>query len=431
MNRWKQLDPLMQRQGEEVLQRLLVCGHQAYFVGGCVRDELMGRSVHDMDIATSAMPEEVISIFSRTVPTGLQHGTVTVLMENYSFEVTTFRRESNYEDHRRPSSVEFVKAIAHDLQRRDFTMNAIACDLEGELTDPYGGQQDIVDGIIRCVGKAEERFDEDALRMMRAVRFASVFAFRPVKSLWSALLRDRDKLSYIAMERIRAELERIILGPNPLRGLELLRRSRLLDFAKAPIPNYTETQNGYLDAIERVSSDSSELRWSLLLQGLGSSGEETLSLMRSWTFPASVLQATADIIMFDEFISQLNTAFSLDRDSEQLRKGWIQLELRFGPAASVNWLSRQRILESVMDQAEMYRLYEQARKWHDGMVVYRLTDLAVSGGEIMGCLGRKGGPWLGELMKNILLDVALGDLPNEKGPILEHAKVVVNKQNES
>lgn len=431
MNLWKQIDPLMQRQGEEVLHLLLHHGHQAYFVGGCVRDELMGRPVHDMDIATSAKPEEVISIFPRTVPTGLQHGTVTVLMDTYSYEVTTFRKESQYEDHRRPSNVEFVEGIVQDLQRRDFTMNAIACDINGELTDPYGGHRDIVHEMIRCVGKAEERFDEDALRMMRAVRFASVFAFRPVKSLWSALIKDRDKLSYIAMERVRAELERIILGPYPLRGLEILRRSRLLDYAKAPIPNQEGVQPVYLLGLEKVPPESPEMRWSLLMQGLGVHGEETLKMMREWTFPNTIMQAASDLIHFDEAWRQLVFPTPESQDMEVMRRGWIALELRFGEATAANWLTRQEVLNSLMNEENLSRLQPSAWKWHHDMALHRISDLAASGGDVISYLGRKGGPWLGELMKNLVWSVACGDLPNEKESILEYAKVVVNSQNES
>lgn len=226
----------MAASGEQVLRILETAGFRAYFVGGCVRDELMGRPVHDMDIATSAGPDQVMELFERTAPTGLAHGTVTVLMEGQSFEVTTFRKETGYKDHRRPSEVQFVDGIEEDLQRRDFTMNAIAMDLDGRLVDPYGGRRDIEHGWIRCVGKAEERFEEDALRMLRAIRFASVFGFKPLKSVWRALLAAKGSMAYIAAERIRSELERIVLGPLPQRGLALLARSGLLASAAAPLP---------------------------------------------------------------------------------------------------------------------------------------------------------------------------------------------------
>lgn len=420
MNQWTQVDPLMQRQGEAVLEKLLEGGYQAYFVGGCVRDELMGRPVHDMDIATSAKPEEVIALFSRTVPTGLQHGTVTVLMDGYSFEVTTFRKESQYEDHRRPTHVEFVNGIVQDLQRRDFTMNAIACDVHGKLTDPYGGQVDILHGVIRCVGKAEERFDEDALRMMRAVRFTSVFAFRPVKSLWSALLRDRDKLSFIAMERIRAEMERMIEGPHPLRGLEILRRSGLIYYVKAPIPNVDHPRMEYIEALPEMTPNPPVLRWSLLLQGLGVQSKEAPSMMKSWTFSGEVIEGTTDIIRFDEHWQSIRKQ---SKDCELLCREWINLELKYGQEIALNWLIRQQLMSS---EVEITRMREQEWVWHHGIIVHHISELVVSGGDVISFLGKKGGPWLGELMKVLLFRVACGDLPNVKEDILEHVKAVVN-----
>lgn len=431
MNSWKQVDPLMQRQGEEVLHRLLESGFQGYFVGGCVRDELMGRAVHDMDIATSANPEQVITLFDRTVPTGIQHGTVTVLKEDYHFEVTTFRKESSYGDHRRPSSVQFVDDITEDLQRRDFTMNAIARDIAGNLIDPFHGREDIELGIIRCVGIAAERFDEDALRMMRGIRFAAVFAFRPVKSMWRALLEGRDKLSYIAMERIRVELEKIVLGVHPLRGLALIERSGLLSYVKVPIHLPNELRRDLLGALVYVEGDYSEIRWSLLVQGLGIPGVEVSRLMKAWTFPNSVAQSTSEIVLFDEAWSEVRTRIN-PQNEEQLRRDWIQLQVRFGKPVVARWLQRQAILlqEGCVLEAEEaqteFRSLELTRRWYEGVAVHSVQDLAVSGSEVLSITGKKGGPWLGELMKQWLLSVAMGDIPNEKALLLEQAKAVVN-----
>ncbi|MFD3258886.1 CCA tRNA nucleotidyltransferase [Paenibacillus lentus] len=435
MRVWKQVDPLMQHQGEKVLKALLESGYSAYFVGGCVRDELMNRPVHDMDIATSAKPETVMELFERTIPTGLQHGTVTVLMGDYPFEVTTFRKESHYEDHRHPAAVEFVDGIIEDLQRRDFTMNAIARSLDGELTDPFLGLPDIRRGIIRCVGEAEERFDEDALRMMRAIRFASVFGFRPVKSLWRALLKGRDKLSYVAMERIRAELERLLLGSNPLRGLELLRRSQLLHYAKNPfkeLREQTQEQEERLQALGDMPAEPQELRWSMLLQGLGVSGLAAEARMKEWTFSNHVAQTTAEIMMFDETWHEMRAGIGRE-DQERLRRGFIELQLLYGQTISGLWLERQsRWLDSKGSEGQeaRLRLNEEERRWHRTVPVHDLKELAIRGGDVLTALGQRGGPWLGELMKRILLLVAVGDAPNEKEYLLEYVKAVV-KQNGS
>ncbi|HEY2494310.1 MAG TPA: CCA tRNA nucleotidyltransferase, partial [Paenibacillus sp.] len=206
----------MAEQSERVLQTLLHHGYEAYWVGGCVRDELIGRPVHDMDMTTSALPDMMIELFDHTVPTGISHGTITVLLHGHAFEVTTFRIDGTYKNHRRPEEVTFVQEVVEDLRRRDFTMNAIARDVKGHYIDPFAGQQDVERGIIRCVGDPEERFEEDALRMVRCIRFASVFDYRITHNTWKGLRKKRDKLAFIAMERIRVELEKVIAGNHPL-----------------------------------------------------------------------------------------------------------------------------------------------------------------------------------------------------------------------
>ncbi|WP_410768392.1 CCA tRNA nucleotidyltransferase [Fontibacillus sp. BL9] len=443
MSPWKMVDPLMRRQGEKVLRHLLENGYQAYFVGGCVRDELMGRPVHDMDIATSAKPEEVIGLFERTVPTGIQHGTITVLLEDHAFEVTTFRKEAEYEDHRRPTSVEFVEGIVEDLRRRDFTMNAIAGDVGGELIDPFGGQADIKAKVIRCVGSAPDRFDEDALRMMRGIRFASVFAFRPVKSLWSALRSGRSKISFIAIERIRVELEKMVLGPDPVRGLALLQRSGLLEYVKAPVPEAALTslpsgeQLSLLNAIEQVKPDAPEIKWSLLLQALDVSGEEATGLMKAWTFSNAVGKGTADLIRFDEAWNQARSELNHE-GPEMLRRKWIEVQLAFGKAVAAGWIERQNILlhadvknSPSLDNLAAHLFEQEEAKWHGEPVVNTLQELAITGGDVMRVSSKKGGPWLGELMNTMLLKVAAGDWPNDRDALLEQAKVVVNEHGAS
>ncbi|MEK5165083.1 CCA tRNA nucleotidyltransferase [Paenibacillus sp. FSL R5-0527] len=448
MNRWTQVDPLMVNQGEKVLHILLERGFQAFFVGGCVRDELMGRPVHDMDIATSAKPEDVVAVFERTVPTGIEHGTVTVLMDDYAFEVTTFRKESQYEDHRRPASVEFVDAVNEDLLRRDFTMNAIARDIDGALIDPYGGQCDIKRGLIRCVGAAEERFEEDALRMLRAVRFASVFGFRPAKSLWRALLRGKDKLSYIAMERVRTELEKVVLGDRPLRGLALLERSGLLRHVKAALPEAggaanaepdpagrsrarltrqllaAEPRRELLAALPELPPEPQALRWSLLLQALGTAGEDVIPLMKGWTFPNKAAEETAAIVRFDE---AWRRAGAEEREAASLRRRWVVLQVTLGQTAAACWLGRQAAVLAAASLSEAQRIAERerldlARRWHGEVRAHALSELAVSGKDVLELTGQKGGPWLGELMKQLLLSVAAGEVHNDKQALLEYVK---------
>ena len=201
---------------DRILAELEKHGFEAYMVGGCVRDDIMGRTCHDTDITTNALPEEIIDVFEgyKIIPTGIKHGTVTVLCEGVPFEITTYRIDGRYSDHRRPDSVRFTSDITADLARRDFTVNAIAMDRRGNTVDPFGGRADIENRIIRCVGAPEKRFGEDALRIMRAVRFASQLGFRIDDATAAAVHGMKEQLSGISAERIRDELDKLICGVN-------------------------------------------------------------------------------------------------------------------------------------------------------------------------------------------------------------------------
>lgn len=197
-----------------ILKMLNDAKYSAYLVGGCVRDMLMERPIHDFDITTSAFPDEVSKVFSGydIIPTGLKHGTVTLILENEPFEITTFRIDGDYSDSRRPDNVQFTTDINKDLARRDFTMNAIAMDINGNIIDPYGGRKDITNRIIRCVGDPHKRFTEDALRILRCVRFASKTGFSIEKNTSDAAFALKDRLDLVSKERVRDELDKMLCG---------------------------------------------------------------------------------------------------------------------------------------------------------------------------------------------------------------------------
>ena len=199
----------------QILFTLQVHGYPAYLVGGCVRDLLMEKRPHDWDICTAALPEQVQSLFPVTRPTGLQHGTVTVVIGSKQVEVTTFRTEGGYADHRHPDRVSFVGELTEDLGRRDFTMNAIAVSADGLLADPYGGVEDIRARRIRCVGEAETRFEEDALRMLRALRFSAKLGFTIEIGTLLAIQAKAPLAAGLAAERVREELEKLLLSDAP------------------------------------------------------------------------------------------------------------------------------------------------------------------------------------------------------------------------
>lgn len=200
----------------KAMGRLEQGGFEAYAVGGCVRDSLLGSKPHDWDMTTSATPEQTIAVFKgfRTIPTGLKHGTVTVIIDSHPIEITTMRVDGAYSDNRHPEKVSFTKKIEEDLSRRDFTVNAMAYNPKTGIVDPYGGRDDLKNRTIRCVGNADTRFGEDALRILRAIRFACVLGFDIEKETSESVIRNRALLSNISSERIRVELIKLLCGKN-------------------------------------------------------------------------------------------------------------------------------------------------------------------------------------------------------------------------
>ncbi|MDF2909011.1 MAG: hypothetical protein K0R34_4332, partial [Herbinix sp.] len=201
----------------DIIEELMQHGYEAYAVGGCVRDMVLGREPEDWDITTSATPYEVKKIFRRTVDTGIVHGTVTVLKDKEHYEVTTYRLDGEYEDNRHPKQVEFTSSLTEDLKRRDFTINAMAYNEKEGFIDLFGGMEDLNKGLIRCVGSAEERFDEDSLRILRAVRFSAQLNFTIEEHTLCAIEAKAENLKNISAERIRVELTKLLISDHPNR----------------------------------------------------------------------------------------------------------------------------------------------------------------------------------------------------------------------
>ena len=202
---------------DKILNNLQDAGFEAYYVGGCVRDRLLGRPIHDWDITTSALPEQTMACFPHCIPTGIKHGTVTVVEGNIQAEVTTYRTDGSYADGRHPDQVVFVRSLREDLARRDFTINAMAMSVDGTVVDLYGGREDLNAGIIRCVGDPELRFREDALRMLRACRFSAQLDFDIEPATKAAMSRCAHLCAGLSVERIRDEIEKTLLSAHPER----------------------------------------------------------------------------------------------------------------------------------------------------------------------------------------------------------------------
>ncbi|MFJ2044168.1 CCA tRNA nucleotidyltransferase [Paenibacillus taichungensis] len=426
MVQWTQVDHEMARQSEQVLRTLNETGYEAYWVGGCVRDELLERSVDDMDITTSASPEQVMELFADCIPTGLQHGTVTVRSGGFYFEVTTFRTESEYKDNRRPTAVQFVQDVKEDLQRRDFTMNALAMDRDGNIVDPFGGQSDIQDGRVRCVGSAAERFGEDALRMLRCVRFASVFDFKIAYNTWKGLVRQKDLLQHIAMERVRTEMVKMMAGPHPLRGLELLFRSQALEHVKAPI-SMERFNKALMSNMEQLNQENVLLRWSIVLIAGHYTRDEADALLRKWTFSNDDRSRINGVLQVEQLI---RTVVQEQKDEETLRSEWIVTVLSGGRQATEDWLIIQQLLptgwrdQEVLHEEQIVLIQSRGAAWSQSMKVNELKDLHITGENVLQLLGRKGGPWLGQLMKHLLRETAIGNIANQHDMLTNEVKRV-------
>lgn len=270
------LDAKLPRPVMQVLETLQENGFQAYIVGGALRDLLMNKTPHDYDIATDAFPKTVMKLFRHTIPTGIKHGTVLVIEEGMPIEVTTFRKEGAYKDHRHPDQVEFVKDILEDLKRRDFTINAMAWNPKEGLIDPFGGYADILNKKIRAVGNPDLRFEEDALRMIRAWRFAAKLGFEIEEETGKALKKNERLIDTVAAERIRKELEEI-LKSNPkvidqMTGLLqkwIPELDIMLHTEQNNVHHYTDVLHHTLDAVSASPSKKPEVLFALLLHDTG------------------------------------------------------------------------------------------------------------------------------------------------------------------
>lgn len=267
-----------------ILETIEAAGYEAYFVGGSVRDTLLNKPIHDVDIATSAYPEEIKRIFQRTVDTGIDHGTVMILDHGTGYETTTFRTESTYTDFRRPDEVTFVRSLTDDLKRRDFTVNALALTKTGEVIDLFGGVADLNEKVLRAVGKAEERFHEDALRMMRAVRFAAQLDFKIDNETLAAISANAALLANIAIERINIEFTKLMQGPAASYGLVELIKSGLNKYMPM-LGNSDRDLAALALLLQQGQPVTDNQAWTLLAFELGLNPEATGRFLKAWKQP--------------------------------------------------------------------------------------------------------------------------------------------------
>ncbi|MGM9923139.1 MAG: CCA tRNA nucleotidyltransferase [Bacillus sp. (in: firmicutes)] len=373
-----------------ILQKLEAGGFEAVFVGGCVRDYLLKRPIHDVDIATSATPQEVKRIFKKTVDVGIQHGTVLVIENGASYEITTYRAESEYEGNRKPKEVKFIRSLQDDLERRDFTMNAIAMNARGEIIDPFEGRQAIQNELIDTVGNAGERFSEDALRMMRALRFVSQLSFTCSDRTLQALCEHRDLLHNISIERITAEFEKLLDGRNVQQALRLLLDTQLFRY----MPGFAakEAELAQASRYDVRTLDSLDEKWALLLYFV-TSLDEIEMFLRAWKLPVKrirSIQAILRAVHAGNFQNKM-TLFTNGLDCS---------------------LSAVR-LASLIKYKNPQSIEEQVISMWNALPIRETSQLAVDGTLLKEWSSRPQGPWIKETLHIITEKVLNLEIPNE------------------
>lgn len=354
----------MREQAVELIKQ----NHKAYFVGGVVRDHLLGVKYKDVDITTSATPDEVEQIFDNTIPTGKEFGTITVVVEKELYEVTTFRADGKYTDSRRPDQVKFSQTIEEDLSRRDLAINAIAMDIDGNIIDPFNGTKDLKHKIIRTVGRPQERFREDPLRMLRAIRFVSKLDFLMDAETFQAIKKLKHKIRLVSKERILKELEGILLGKGVKTALKLLIESELLKEIK--------DIKIHIGNIEKLPfSMSTRLAYLLKEEKQYKDFLESLPMMKILRKEVqSILQHLDKIDYQDPYISARKVVSAI------------------GPKLTQKLL----LIEERMTSKEIQRLMSRITR-----VPYKLEQLPIKGQNVERIFGVTG-PKVGQILKELL-----------------------------
>lgn len=383
-----------------VLKQLEISGYEAYFVGGSVRDLMLHRHIHDIDIATSAYPEEVKETFDKTIDTGIKHGTVTVLYNGQSYEITTFRTESEYQDFRRPDHVTFVQSLEEDLKRRDFTINALAMNTKGEIIDLFNGLTDLDNKLVKAVGNPEKRFHEDALRMMRAVRFVSQLKFSLEQHTEAAILQHHKLLSKISIERVREEFVKLGLGPNSREAFQMFMDTKLSE----EVP-YMEGKQHLLEVYPKLQFSPSEETslWSIIIILLKLQNDQISKFMRAWKNSNAMSDEVEKIVNFFDLLSETSPS------DYQL--------FEVGKTTLLNTIDVAHILGQPIDSKVLVDRYMALPIKHN-------DELAIDGNFLIK-LGITPGPHLGKILEDVKKQVIAGLLENDIDEIKSYIKKVM------
>ena len=417
-------------------------GYEAYAVGGCIRDSILGREPEDWDITTSAMPEETKALFDKTFDTGIQHGTITVLLEKEGFEVTTYRIDGKYEDSRHPKEVTFTRNLREDLLRRDFTINAMAYNETDGLVDIFGGLEDLEEGMIRCVGTAKERFKEDALRILRGVRFAAQLGFDIEEDTRQGMKELAWTLQNISAERIQVELVKMITSKRP----EMLREAYELGMTRIVLPEFDQLMTTgqetphhmysvgehTLHAMKNIRADKI-LRLAMLLHDMGKPALKTVdeagvahfkkhaleseriaeNVLRRLKFDNDTIRKVTRLVRYHD-LRMPATAKSVRRAMNQIGEELFPyyMEVRRADVLAQSMYQREEKIENLDQIEELYRQIVE-----DGDCV-SLKDLAVTGRDLIAS-GMKPGKEIGEKLEELLKLVIEDPKLNTKEELLK------------
>lgn len=430
---------------KEVLGKLTEAGAAVYLVGGSIRDLLLKKTVGDFDLATDLLPAQVLEVFPRAIPTGIKFGTVTILGASGKYEVTTFRQDGRYLDSRHPEEVAFAKKLNDDLARRDFTVNALAYDIaRQEVTDLYKGLEDLKARTIRAVGEPKERFEEDALRTLRAIRFACQLGFEIEPGTWAALREAAPQTGQLAVERVREELTKILASPRPDHGLELLRQAGLLEIflpelltGLAVEQNKFHTKDVYFHSLAVLKNAPGHLRWAALLHDIGKPSCKTAD--GKFYNHQIIGQQMAEAIMRRLKFSNKD----LERNSRLIEQHMFYYTPDWSDSAVRRFVKRAGV--DLLDDLFALRLadcQDAADKKDDGGVeplkkriarikaasaVLEVKDLAINGHDVIG-LGVPEGEKIGQILQKLLQLVIKDPLRNQKEILLLEARKLLDEK---
>ncbi|OFI46914.1 CCA tRNA nucleotidyltransferase [Floricoccus penangensis] len=392
--------PVEFQQALPLINTLKEAGYEAYFVGGSVRDVLLKRRIHDVDIATSAYPEEVKAIFEKTIDIGIEHGTVLVLAEDSQYEITTFRTEDVYVDYRRPSGVTFVRRLEEDLLRRDFTINAFALAEDGQIIDKFDGLTDLENKLIRAVGVADERFNEDALRIMRALRFSASLDFDIEEKTFEAMKVHAPLLEKISIERSFIELDKLLTSDYWRKGLRNFIDSKVYNHLTGLVGKEAQLEN----ILKNIKSDyfwftTSEQAWAYLLINL--EVENCKDFLKKWN-------------VSNEFTKKVTNIYEAYKIA--LERVWEVKDLyKYGFDA---FMYAEGLLEAEERDIDTSLLPQLTMK----LPIKSKSELNINGQVLMNHFNRQGGIWIGQLISEVEELVVNGQLENNQEAILEYVE---------